>query len=483
MRQKTLFLLSFLFLTPAISIGAELRNLDVQFAFTAPNYPTKQLRGYQLYMDGQQVCSTNDPTISRITCQISTQADTGNFTLTAYYSDGSESPPSPSFPLTFDSPSVTPTAVVSTSTAAGYVPLTVSFNGSYSSDPDSSIVSYSWKFGDGTQASGVTASHVYTTAGIYDARLTVVDSQGLSDSATTPIVVAEGTSAGADGTTDPVPDIGGTTIPETILFSSHSKFEVGSLSINDNWVRVLFKNSYNQPIVIAGPPTVNGWDPCMVRIRNINQDGFDIHIQEWDYLDGSHALETVSYMVMEKGVYTLDNGSRIEAGRFNSSTSFQQVALQQAYNLTPVIITQVMTETGGDAVTNRLSDIGQTSFKHKLQEQQLTQTDHPAVETIGYIAVEPGIGQEVDGLLLETSLTPNKVDHNWLPLTYKADFSSQPFFFAGMQTTYGDDTAAVRTTNISPTGTEIKVEEEQSNDTEITHAEEVMGYFSIGTAN
>lgn len=67
-----------------------------------------------------------------------------------------------------------------------YTPLTptfgqrVSFDGSSSSDPDGTIVSYAWAFGDGTTASGPTASHVYPVAGSYPVSLTVTDDDGLS---------------------------------------------------------------------------------------------------------------------------------------------------------------------------------------------------------------------------------------------------------------------------------------------------------------
>ena len=56
----------------------------------------------------------------------------------------------------------------------------LTFNGSGSSDPDGSLVSYIWDFGDGTGASGVSVSHAYTQAGTYTATLTVTDNGGLS---------------------------------------------------------------------------------------------------------------------------------------------------------------------------------------------------------------------------------------------------------------------------------------------------------------
>ena len=82
-----------------------------------------------------------------------------------------------------------PVAVASASPTSGVVPLTVSFDGSGSADADGTIVSYTWNFGDGASASGITVSHTYTTPGGYTARLTVTDNQGTSASSTVVITV------------------------------------------------------------------------------------------------------------------------------------------------------------------------------------------------------------------------------------------------------------------------------------------------------
>ncbi|HSE41456.1 MAG TPA: PKD domain-containing protein, partial [Acidobacteriota bacterium] len=54
----------------------------------------------------------------------------------------------------------------------------VSLNASASQDPDGNLVSYSWNFGDGTQASGVTTNHEYTSNGTYSVTLSVTDNSG-----------------------------------------------------------------------------------------------------------------------------------------------------------------------------------------------------------------------------------------------------------------------------------------------------------------
>ncbi|RZQ63507.1 PKD domain-containing protein [Amycolatopsis suaedae] len=52
------------------------------------------------------------------------------------------------------------------------------FDGSGSSDPDGSIASYAWDFGDGKTGEGATPSHSYATAGQYTVKLTVTDNEG-----------------------------------------------------------------------------------------------------------------------------------------------------------------------------------------------------------------------------------------------------------------------------------------------------------------
>jgi chitodextrinase len=58
----------------------------------------------------------------------------------------------------------------------------VAFSGASSVDPDGSIASWQWTFGDGASATGASPSHAYATAGVYTATLTVTDNGGLTAS-------------------------------------------------------------------------------------------------------------------------------------------------------------------------------------------------------------------------------------------------------------------------------------------------------------
>lgn len=68
--------------------------------------------------------------------------------------------------------------------------LSLSVDAGSSSDPDGSIAKYEWDFGDGTKATGASATHEYKANGTYTVRLTVTDDKGASDSSTASVSVA-----------------------------------------------------------------------------------------------------------------------------------------------------------------------------------------------------------------------------------------------------------------------------------------------------
>jgi PKD repeat protein len=68
--------------------------------------------------------------------------------------------------------------------AASCTGLSCTFDASASYDPDGSIASYDWDFGDGSTGSGNTAPHAYAQAGSYVVSLTVTDGLDATDTVT-----------------------------------------------------------------------------------------------------------------------------------------------------------------------------------------------------------------------------------------------------------------------------------------------------------
>jgi PKD repeat protein len=519
--------------------------------YTSPNGYT--LSGFNLYQEGMRVCQNQNPAATAMDCTVSLNTNTSNFTLTARFSNGTESPHSSPFTLSLPSAppstapppaSTLPTAVIATSTAAGQAPLTVNFSGTGSkAGTNAYITSYSWNFGNGFSANGANTSYTFTSAGTFNTTLTVTDSKGLTSSATTPIVVTAATAstnkaptaiATASPTSGSAPlkvtfdgsastDEDGSIVSyvwyfgdgssatgktATHTYTTESTFnatlrvtdnqgasstasttikvqpdlhaaalniEVGEVLVTHRWVRVPFTTAFEKPIVVAGPPQFNNSEPCVVRIRNVDKTGFDIRLTEWDYLNGWHPEETVSYLVLEEGRSSLPNGSIVEAGSFTGSTSFRTVKFNGSFANAPVIMTTIASFNEADAISGRIKDVGTTGFDYYFREQESNENIH-ANETIHFIAWEPGTGT-IGSIQYQIATTAKAVNHSWYGVTFAQPFKQVPFLLADMQTTSSHDTSALRTQQVTVNGFQIMVEEEQSADSETFHPTEQVGYL------
>ncbi|MBO3737504.1 PQQ-dependent sugar dehydrogenase [Actinoplanes flavus] len=117
-----------------------------------------------------------------------------------------------------------PTAVIDATPTQGPAPLTVTFNGTGSTDPDPADegrLRYAWDFTDDgvTDSTSATATFTYTTAGTYTARLTVTDTLNVTHTST--IAVTPGNEA-PTAIID-TPTVGTTwKVGDTIGFTGHA---------------------------------------------------------------------------------------------------------------------------------------------------------------------------------------------------------------------------------------------------------------------
>jgi PKD repeat protein len=122
------------------------------------------------------------------TCTYST-AGTFTAVLTVTDNDGLQGTASVTVNVAAAPANQAPVAVVSAAPVSGPAPLPVTFSGAQSHDPDGSIVSYAWSFGDGETSTAMSPTKTYATAGTFLARLTVTDNSGATGSATVNITV------------------------------------------------------------------------------------------------------------------------------------------------------------------------------------------------------------------------------------------------------------------------------------------------------
>lgn len=107
-----------------------------------------------------------------------TYSTSGSYTAVLTVTDSQGLSASQSVQIQATAPNMLPTAVIAASSTSGAAPLAVTFNGSGSTDPDGSIATYAWNYGDGTTSSGAVVSKTFNTAGTYTVTLTVTDNRG-----------------------------------------------------------------------------------------------------------------------------------------------------------------------------------------------------------------------------------------------------------------------------------------------------------------
>jgi PKD repeat protein len=88
---------------------------------------------------------------------------------------------------------ISPTAVAG-GAYGGQAGAAISFSSTGSNDPDGSLASYSWDFGDGGSSTLANPAHIYAAAGSFTATLTVTDNQGATGSAQATVTVTPASS-------------------------------------------------------------------------------------------------------------------------------------------------------------------------------------------------------------------------------------------------------------------------------------------------
>jgi glucose/arabinose dehydrogenase len=147
-----------------------------------------------------------------------------------------------------------PVAVIETDTIYGTSPLTVNFDGSQSTDPESQPLQYNWNFGDGNTSTLVSPSHTYTAVAgvptVYNATLTVTDDSLYTGSTSVNIFLND---------TPPIVNI--ISIPTGTQYSITAQTNLllqasvyDAESINDSlkyaWQTTLYHNSHTHPEAI-----------------------------------------------------------------------------------------------------------------------------------------------------------------------------------------------------------------------------------------
>jgi hypothetical protein len=232
---------------------------------------------------------------------------------------------------------------------------------------------------------------------------------------------------------------------------------------------VSLDGTYDDPVVVMGPLSYNGYNPCHPRLRNVDSESFEWKVEEWDYLDVTHPNdETVHYVVMEHGVHTLENGAKIAVGHEETDNIFRSFSYGTTFTTQPLSVISAQTFNSPDAIIPRQRRVEQESNKH-LSHQ---------FESMGTILADPGI-YSLGNTGFKARRTPDTVTDKWFTVTWEAPFVD-PVFVASIETFDDRQPAELRYRNFTETSVEIFIEEEQSQDRETKHHSERVDIMVFG---
>jgi hypothetical protein len=249
--------------------------------------------------------------------------------------------------------------------------------------------------------------------------------------------------------------------------------------VDHAWRTVPLFKTYTNPVVVAGPVSSRGFHPGVIRVQDVTGESFQIRYAEWLYLDKGHIYpERVFYLVAEAGSQFLA-GLGIEAGRLENSKlladGWESVDFSVELGSAPAVFTAVMTENGTDAVATRVQNVSATGFEVTMQEEEAL-SDWHTTETLGWIAIEKGVGASSDKRSIR--VLDGFTDDRSTVIDFDQSFRRRfPILIADMTTTHEADPCTLRYEDITSSDVTVYLQEEQSQDTEVTHGLERISIF------
>ncbi len=299
-----------------------------------------------------------------------------------------------------------------------------------------------------------------------------------------------------------------------------SYMEVGAVTVpttvdQGGWVTVNLQGIYSNPVIVAGPATHNNDNTLGIRVRNRTTTSFEIGVQSpcesagsvatGATCPGSWSSETLNYIVIEAGTWTLEDGSVVTAGlstvssvRHNpTAVDASQLIVYSLFNDNPVVLHTVNSYNDSSFIASSvwqpwIGFICNTPFADRASEPGLlgaclalegmeATTSHSA-ETVGWLAIERG-SATVDGF--EFIVGEGTVSrHGGCTKTGGFSFTNPPLVIASNQTAGDNDGSILRlcASGIETNGISSHVDEDQVGDAERSGGSETLGYLAFPEA-
>lgn len=297
--------------------------------------------------------------------------------------------------------------------------------------------------------------------------------------------------------------------------------EVGTIDAVKIGVRfsrtVSFQGCFADPVIIGGIPSRSSSSRGIGAVTRLRSQSLEDKTFEM-FLDvpkidgrpcghGSSAPETVSWMVVEAGVWQSTNQVRVTSNSTSAGVAVTRGAIEAGSGLyglcsggplctvangcdtchssgfewrsvdfaiphpDPIVLTQVQTYHGHDWVTQRLRNVDPSGFQVR-QEEDGIHGSHVS-ELLGWVAFSNGAGWFNDRsqrmLGYQAIRTSQSFTSDPYTVPFEGEFSHTPALFGSLQTHRGPDPAHLRYSTKNITACTAFVEEERCSDQEVVH--------------
>ncbi|WP_299916888.1 M10 family metallopeptidase C-terminal domain-containing protein [uncultured Roseobacter sp.] len=162
----------------------------------------------------------------------------------------------------------------------------------------------------------------------------------------------------------------------------------GTQDIGTDFTEISFGETLGEAVALAEVTTFNGSDAVTTRIKNVDDSGFEVQLQE-EEAEGPHVIETVSWIAIETGtsagldVFLTDDQVNQDADSFVFNTGF---------GTAPVLLADMQSTDGPDTATLRMSALSDTGVSLFVEEEASDDSElRHTNETAGYVALEAGL--------------------------------------------------------------------------------------------
>jgi len=273
--------------------------------------------------------------------------------------------------------------------------------------------------------------------------------------------------------------------------------EWGTVSVSDTFTTVNLVNTYESPVIVCAPEYSSGV-PRTVRLRNVDSSSFDVRGQNPS--GTTCPTTTAHYIVMEEGVWSLPDGTKVEASKYDTSTVgennnwlYDQRTYNQTYSGAIIVLHQVMSYNDATWITTYCSkwssrtdppSSADSGFRIALNGAEAV--DSHGAETIGYIVIEQNQGT-IGGVKYDAKSTTNSVqgfdDSPPYNTIFSQSFSSAPdIVVSTLLEMDGSNGGWCIDYTITQINCGLAVDEDQEYDSERSHISETCGFWAFETS-